>query len=275
MTNCYWEYDNRSRSRRRMSSQAAARDSPTTATSTWSPKDELTDGTRTMRFIATNIEYSPAAKNRMIVGTYDMSGGTYRDCIVVVPPDPNSWCEKNWIPIISAAYSQEHTCTDGEVYTTETESYEREEELFIYKWSPMEIGKINKTTNQLQIVLRHPVNSWIFSRLRGSTTFMDCPLRVLPEECRVRGGEYVIGLTHFSEEHSPRHYYHLLVLLEKNTLKPMRHSKVFYFEKPSIEFCIGMVIREDVFGFWVSRFDRDPIYIETGVGELPLEYSVT
>lgn len=204
-----------------------------------------------VRFIATNVEYSPAQKNRMVVGTYDLGSATYRDCRVIVPPDANSWCEKNWIPVLFS---------ENEVL----------EERFIYKWSPMEIGRVDPATNQLQIVLRHDVRPWIFSRLRGSTPFIDAPLDVLPEE--LRGcGEYLVGLAHFSEEHSPRHYYHLLILLAKNTLKPIRYSRVFYFEKLSIEFCLGMTVRGGNYVFWVSRFDRDPICLEVGVDGLRLE----
>jgi len=215
-----------------------------------------------VRFIATNVEYSPVAKNRMILGTYDLDTCTYRDCQMVVPPDPNSWCEKNWIPVLFR-----DTENGGE------------EERFIYKWSPMEIGRVDPDTNQLQIVLRHEVRPWIFSRLRGSTPFVDCPLDALPKELGskelLRGDEYLVGLAHFSEEHSPRHYYHLLILLEKSSLKPVRYSRVFYFEKLSIEFCVGMTTRMVdglwQYVFWVSRFDRDPICIEVGVDGLRLE----
>ena len=214
------------------------------------------DGTVPIRFIATNVEYSPVSKNRMILGTYDISSGTYRDCQVIIPPDANSWCEKNWIPVIME---------DGGNL----------EERFIYKWSPMEIGRVDPVTNQLQIVLRHEVRPWIFSRLRGSTTFVDCPLEFLPKELREEeeynlSNEYVVGLAHFSEEHSPRHYYHLLVLLEKRTMKPVGISRIFYFEKLSIEFCIGMGIRKNTYLFWISRFDRDPICIEVKMEALPL-----
>ena len=206
-----------------------------------------------IRFIATNVEYSPVAKNRMILGTYDLETATYRDGLMIVPPDPNSWCEKNWIPVL----------------------FSEKEERFIYKWSPMEIGRVD-SDNQLQIVLRYEIRPWIFSRLRGSTTFVDAPLDILPLELLdTSTNEYLVGLAHFSEEHSPRHYYHLLILLEKTTLKPVRYSRVFYFEKLSIEFCVGMTTRK-VDGivryvFWVSRFDRDPICIEVSARGLALE----
>ena len=207
-----------------------------------------------VRFIATNVEYSPVQKNRMVVGTYDLGSATYQDCRVVVPPDANSWCEKNWIPVL---FSDNGTL----------------EERFIYKWSPMEIGRVDPATNKLQIVLRHEVRPWIFSRLRGSTPFVDAPLDVLSEDSNT---EYLVGLAHFSEEHSPRHYYHLLILLEKRTLRPVRYSRVFYFERLSIEFCIGMSVRpmeneRSKYVFWISRFDRDPICLEVDACSLPLD----
>ena len=230
-----------------------------------------------IRFIATNVEYSPVSKNRMVLGTYDLATSTYRDCQVLIPPDPNSWCEKNWIPVVFS-----------------------DEERFIYKWSPMEIGRVDPTTNQLQIIQRHETKHWLFSKLRGSTTFVDAPTEILrlskdlrsidtqcdskreeyeltPENFVRRSlgeTEYVVGLAHFSEEHSPRHYYHLLILLEKNTLKPVAVSRVFYFEKLTIEFCIGMttrVVDEKVrYVFWISRFDRDPVCLEVDIDALPL-----
>jgi len=209
-----------------------------------------------IRFIATNVEYSPVSKNRMVLGTYDLETMTYRDCQVLVPPDPNSWCEKNWIPVLFR--NTENGC--------------QEEERFIYKWSPMEIGRVDPATNQLQIIQKHEINNWLFSKLRGSTTFVDMPLDILPPD--LRSYEYLVGLAHFSEEHSPRHYYHLLILLEKNTLKPVRYSRVFYFEKLTIEFCLGMTTRivdERVrYVFWISRFDRDAVCLEVDADALPL-----
>jgi len=203
------------------------------------------DGTKPVRFVATNVEYSPTNKNRIIIGTYDIDTSSYKDCVVAVPPDPNSWCEKNWIPVVQKLSERE------------------EKERFIYKWSPMEIGEIDPATNQLNIVVRHEIRSWLFSKLRGSTTFMDAPLAFLPDDVD-QEKDYLLGLAHFSEEHTPRHYYHTLILLDKSTLKPVRYSRVFYFESLSIEFCVGMRVKpaSESYVFWISRFDRDPIMIE-------------
>ena len=71
-------------------------------------------------FIATSINYSGVGRNRMVRGMYDLSKGRLYDCNVIVPPDPNSWCEKNWIPLV-----KDNT------------------EYFIYKWVPFEIGRLH------------------------------------------------------------------------------------------------------------------------------------
>ena len=92
---------------------------------------------------------------------------------------------------------------------------------------------------------------------------MDAPLAFLPDDVD-QEKDYLLGLAHFSEEHTPRHYYHTLILLDKSTLKPVRYSRVFYFESLSIEFCVGMRVKSasESYVFWISRFDRDPIMIE-------------
>lgn len=218
------------------------------------------NGKRPVRFIATNVEYSESNRNRMIIGTYDINTLSYKNCVLTVPPDPNSWCEKNWIPVIRK------------------NKEDVEEELFIYKWSPMEIGRIDPETNQLNIVVSHEIKPWIFSRLRGSTTFVDAPLQFLPAGIDAKK-EYLIGLTHFSEEYTPRHYYHMMILLEKETLRPVRYSRVFYFESMSIEFCIGLALKpkkrgDSTYLFWISRFDRDPICLEVKKDAILLEHEI-
>jgi hypothetical protein len=191
-----------------------------------------------LRFIATNVNYSPVhGRNRMIVGDYDVDTLTFRNCRVVVPPEKHGGTEKNWIPIVRDL-----------------------EELFLYRWSPFELGKVNPETNQLEIVERYSVNAWMFGKLRGSTTFVP-----------YSDPRYLVGVAHFSEEHGPRHYYHMMVLLEKATLKPAFFSNTFYFEKLTIEFCIGFTIQGDKYVFWVSRFDRDPIRIRIAMDKIPIE----
>lgn len=190
-----------------------------------------------LKYIATNINYSPTGGNHMIVGEYDVENKAYNNSVIVSSPYDN-WCEKNWIPIILD-----------------------EEELFIYKWWPMEIGKINYETKKLEIVKTFDIKSPNFENVRGSTTFT-----------YDNKSDSLIGLVHFSEETSPRRYYHMLVSLDKITLKPLNYSNVFYFQHLGIEFCTGMKICDDgdKYMFWISKCDREPAMVTVNRDRIPL-----
>jgi hypothetical protein len=164
-----------------------------------------------VKYIATTLGYSQCGKSRMIVGNYDIENARICDGTIIHPPH-DTWCEKNWIPFIRKSKVAENTV----------------EELFIYKWYPLEFGKIEVVNNvhTLKIVESHEVPSLIFSKIRGSTIFQEIE-------------EGYIGVVHFSEEHSPRHYYHMMVILDKDNLRIKNYSETFCFEKLGIEFCIG------------------------------------
>lgn len=188
-----------------------------------------------VRFIATTVNYSKVGRGRMITGDYDIVNAKYSNCQLIIPPNPDSWIEKNWVPIVRC----NNDC---------------EEEWFIYKWSPMELGKVkvNETgEHHLEIVERFTVIDPWFDRFRGSTTFTKTP-------------EGLLGLTHFSIEKSPRRYYHCLVILDQDTFKPLKRSEPFYFLKESIEFCIGMDILNETseYLFWISQMDRETTLIK-------------
>ena len=190
-------------------------------------------------FIATSINYSGTGNNRMIRGRYDTDLGVCSGCEVLVPPDPNSWCEKNWIPIV-------HRGVDK----------------FIYKWSPLEVGTICTTEdNRKQLVIE---TSWahtapMFSNIRGSTPLVETDAGF-------------VGVVHFSYEGGPRNYFHALVLLEKETLVPVRYSEFFYFHEITVEFSVGFMIRDGRYHFWLSNFDRDPEMMSVDIGDLPMQF---
>jgi hypothetical protein len=217
-----------------------------------------------VKYVATTAGYSESGKSRIIVGNYNVETAEICDGTIIQPPDSNanSWCEKNWIPIIR---NNKIMLGDGSIV-------EQEEELFIYKWSPMEIGKIDYESKQLKIIHKYEVNFPLFSKIRGSSLFYETDAGL-------------IGVVHYSEEHSPRHYYHMLVLLEKDSYIPIRYTETFCFEKLGIEFCLGFTIKysedivckdrepwddelQDEYVFWISRHDRDPMMICVGVDEI-------
>ena len=204
-----------------------------------------------VKYIASTVGYSPCGKCRMIVGDYDVENAAILSGKIVQPPT-DTWAEKNWIPIIRK----------NKILMGDGTMIDQEEELFIYKWSPLEIGRIEKRItedsseeNVLNIVHSYPMSMPLFSKIRGSTIF-----HVVDEG--------LLGIVHYSEEHSPRHYYHMLVLLDKDSFMLKRYSEPFCFQKLGVEFCIGMTVREENYVFWISRHDRDPAMVTVGKNEI-------
>jgi hypothetical protein len=183
-----------------------------------------------VKFIATQRQWSPTQQNRMAIGTVMLDKGTYEDVQILEPPTPTG-CEKNWIPLIR----------DGV-------------EHFIYQWYPYQIGIMKE--GKLEIVQRMEMPR-AFHKIRGSTLFTEVE-------------EGLLGVVHYSEERSPRHYYHMLVLLNKETFCPMAQSQPFVFGRIGIEFCIGMAVRGADLQFWYSQHDRDPVWLVIPRMELPL-----
>jgi len=192
-----------------------------------------------VKFIATTVSYSLNGRNMMMNGTYDADTCEYRDCKILMPPGGDSWCEKNWIPV------------------TRPRAEGGDEEYFIYKWWPLEVGKVNPETNVLEIIHSYSIQSPLFHKVRGSAPLIETQ-------------DGLLGLVHLSEEHGPRHYYHIMVLLDKETFRPIKYSRTFCFRKLGVEFCIGMRILGEKYLFWISRHDRDPMLVRVDMAEIPL-----
>jgi hypothetical protein len=190
-----------------------------------------------IRFIATSINYSTTGHNMMVVGKYDPDTQCYGDCRLIESPY-QTWCEKNWIPITES-------------------TRESKKEQFIYRWYPMEIGEIDDATDRLKIVMRYQIREPEFQRVRGSTPF-------------IRINEYLVGIVHFSEATIPRRYYHIMVALDPETLKPMKYSETFRFLHVGIEFCIGFTVREYDYVCWISNWDREPAMVRFPMSIVPL-----
>jgi hypothetical protein len=231
----------------------------------------------TLRFIATNVCYSPAARGRMITGTLEIAleeetqewKPVFKNAFGLEPPR-DTHAEKNWIPL---------------VLTEEDTS--KPTEHFIYQWSPFQIGKIeypsccemdesNLPRPTLEIHTTVPSrNSFLFERIRGSSPFLPFPsLSPFPKKKR----EQWLGVVHFSDEAHPRKYSHVLVSLDKQG-KPVRYSAPFSFCTVGVEFCIGFHAfekeQETLLRFWISRHDRDTTIITTPFRYFPLEYKYT
>jgi len=188
-----------------------------------------------VKFIATNVNYVGNNANRMVIGEYNIDDFSYKNVKIIQPPVYTS-CEKNWIPI----------------------SFHQHEELFIYKWSPFQIGKIDEN-NCLEIIKSYNIKSPDFHRIRGSSIFIE-------------NGEQdnLIGVVHFCEETTPRQYYHMLVTIDKTLQLPMHYSEPFCFENYGIEFCIGFTLKDDNYIFWISKKDNDAVMVTINKKEIPI-----
>jgi hypothetical protein len=200
------------------------------------------DDSANIRFICSNKNHVPDLKIRIMSGIYDVDNGICRNMRVLQPPT-DTYCEKNWIPLPST----EIDLGGGE--------------YFIYKWMPFEIGRLDEN-DQLHIVKSYEHNTPFWHGIRGST-------------CLQETLDGYICLVHFSEEKMPRHYFHMLVLLEKGTFKPVKYSRFFYFHKKSIEFCIGFCKKDAKYCFWISNFDREPEYLEVDCDAIDLCYDLS
>ena len=142
----------------------------------------------------------------------------------VHPPREENGCEKNWLPI--------------------------DDLRVIYGWHPLEIGAVQlgeDGTSNLNIETVHPTPTW-FRHLRGS-----CP--------PIAVGDDLWALTHIVSPRKPRHYLHMWVILNKETLAPKAHTPPFLFRHHGIEYCLGgcILTKEDVpvFQLFVSVWDRE------------------
>ena len=182
-------------------------------------------------FVASNANYAPNDRIRIVMGEYDATKLSYSNCRVLEPPTDTN-CEKNWVPI---TIPPDNEC--------------QEECLgFIYSWYPYRIGRIDDT-NKLQIIREHSIYAPHFHKVRGSSIF-------------IKDGGGLLGVVHFSEEGSIRKYYHMLVRLDPVTLVPIEYSEPFCFQHHGVEFCIGFTIYREKYVFWVSKKDNDAIMIQ-------------
>ena len=189
------------------------------------------------------VNYAQENKIRIMMGKYDYESGELMDAVLIASPKDRN-CEKNWIPIYKADPA------NMDLY-------------FIYQWHPMEIGRLiaKESGYLLNMEIQHETNPIVFRKIRGSSCFL---LDV------VEGVEGWVGVVHYSEEEHPtRQYFHRLVLLEKNTFKPLKYTDPFYFQKIGIEFCIGFAKQENLYRFWISQMDRDPMVVEIQRDDVP------
>jgi hypothetical protein len=184
-------------------------------------------------YTGSSVNYAPKDRTRIIMGKYDTENRKLLNNYVLAPPT-DTWCEKNWCPICDLS--------------TQT---------FLYQCADMTMCHVD--SEKLVTYSKSSQLPYWFVSCRGSTYF---------RESLVHPGCW-IGLLHFSVNEYPRHYHHVLILLDPHTGKLVKYSPPFSFCKTStIEFCIGFIETCEKYHFWVSQYDRDPVRISVDVRDI-------
>jgi len=127
----------------------------------------------------------------------------------------------------------------------------------IYRWSPMEIGTFEGSDLKIHTTHQTP---WLFQHFRGSAV----PVTV---------GKELWALVHFVEYSTPRKYFHCFIALDPKNYKPIRVSKPFVFRQKTIEYCLGVSIKEGQVTCYVSTMDDNPIVVEFDTNKLEWFYT--
>ena len=93
----------------------------------------------------------------------------------------------------------------------------------------------------------------IFKHIRGSS-------------CGFNYNETIWFVVHLVSYDSPRHYYHMIVVFDKN-MNLQRYSAPFKFEGEPIEYCLSINIRDKEVYMNYSTWDRT-----TRIGVYNLDY---
>ena len=219
------------------------------------------------RYIGTEdikIFYDKNASQIMFIGTEFQKNDTIGISIghydtnanILIPkeikcPSHNSSCEKNWIYIDF-----------------------KESAHILYKWSPLEICKLNEDTNNIELVETKQMPQ-LFSHARGSTCGFSYSFKkysVTPNAEEKLSFEHITEIwfiVHLVSYENPRHYYHVIAVFD-SSMNLLRYSAPFVFEGDSIEYSLSLVVEYDRVLINYSNWDRttrigiyDKAYIES------------
>ena len=173
------------------------------------------------------------SKIGIVTGVFDVHRD-FLEYVEVYHPKYAGVCEKNWVFL----------------------DY-KEEVHIVYKWFPLTICK--RTYHTLEDVLTKQM-PLIFKFARGSTS----AVKVL--NGNVNENWFVV---HFVASYRPRHYYHMIVVLD-DEMNLLRYSCLFKFSGTPIEYCLGMMVEQNRITMTYSENDNtskmafyDKTYIES------------
>jgi tetratricopeptide (TPR) repeat protein len=112
----------------------------------------------------------------------------------------------------------------------------------IYQWHPLTIGDVVENYgNEMNFETTHQYETPLFMKLlRGSTNGIHV------------GEDEIWFICHIVSYENRRHYYHVLVILDKTTFKLKRYTRPFTFEGKVVEYTLGFVYFEEISQFIIG-----------------------
>ncbi len=178
-------------------------------------EEKTNDGSQ-LKFMGTTLHKD--GKLGIVVGDYNINENQLNPIEVKCGFSVND-CEKNW------SYFN---------YNGET--------AIVYKWFPLQICKINKETNMLNLVEVKETIPKIFKHMRGSS-------------CGFSYNDEIWFVTHLVSYEQPRRYYHSICIFDNN-MNLKKYSAPFKFQDENIEFCLSIVVEDDRVIIPYSTWDR-------------------
>lgn len=170
------------------------------------------------QFLATSFEYHEKPVPQMVLGSNEK----------IIPLKGLNQCEKNWVTILDEFNDSVDTAK------------------IIYSLQPLVIYELNTKTGDLKVIKAHDKFECCRTA-RGSSNFIP----YIDET-----GEGYLGLIHRVGHAQPRQYYHQFIFLTKD-FETIKTSKVFYFEKRQIEFCLAMDYTHDLQNLMINYSIND------------------
>jgi tetratricopeptide (TPR) repeat protein len=176
----------------------------------------------TIYYLAT--EYIPSDNSLHIVrGIYDVPSKSLLPLNILDSPY-QSICEKNWV----------HCPFPNK-------------DLIIYKWHPLQIFQLPSSSSSLTL-FKEMETPRIFKDARGSSN-------------GYKVGNEIWFVIHYVNYECPRDYYHSFVVLDAESLEILRSTPLLKFSSHCIEYCLGIIVRDDTILVTVSEMDRSSIIL--------------
>ena len=136
----------------------------------------------------------------------------------IIKSPENKMCEKNWA-----------------LFNTENKIF------CIYKWYPLSIGLIKNDNLLIKLTFDTPN---FFKYVCGSTP-------------GIKIDNYFLFICHIVSHNKPRRYYHLFIKIHGGTFRLLNYSYFFTFHGQPIEYCCGMIYKNDLLYITYSVKDNN------------------